>query len=206
MQHGITHLDDRLTAQCEVHQDFSKQENIFQMVQGCPCASTRITAKCRDVPQSGTCRLLACRKQLPIARAARDNYRACGFCSETGNLMAVDIRQLRHYVLIKAKCNSIAAMSVTHTVVMCGWIAVLTPLWKVTISYISASNFCVHFWTTSWLVSSSSNVVLQERHITTISARLIAPTFEGRGFKLTRYALATLQKISLYYAWSLKLF
>jgi hypothetical protein len=63
--------------------------------------------------------------------------------------MAVDIRQLRHYVLIKAKCNSIAAMSVTHTVVMCGWIAVLTPLWKVTISYISASNFCVHFWTTS---------------------------------------------------------
>jgi hypothetical protein len=58
MRHGVTHVSDRVTAECEVYQDVSKQQNIIQLVQRYQCASTRIIARRRDVPRKGTCRPL----------------------------------------------------------------------------------------------------------------------------------------------------
>jgi len=40
---------------------------------------------------------------------------------------------------------------------------IATPLWKATFSYVLVSMCGVQFWTISWLVRSSSKVVLQER-------------------------------------------
>jgi hypothetical protein len=56
--------------------------------------------------------------------------------------------------------NSITMVSITHKIFMCGQMRILQPLRKITSNYFSVPVCGVEFWMITWLVLSSSQLVL----------------------------------------------
>lgn len=80
------------------------------------------------------------------------------------------------------KCNTIVTSPVIHIFLINGQMKILTPLWTAALNNISVALCGVQAWIISWLLLSSSKVVL-ERSLRTITAAEITRTFGGSFFE-----------------------
>jgi len=148
----------------DVNEGIDEGEGIVQMVQSSPRASTRRIPRHLCVPsrESGEhCMQRACIHTMCSESNISElvillrgwNFASCS--------MAVASCIVTSCLLTKR--NSIVTVSIIHTTLMCGQMWITTPLWKATFNYVLVSVCGVQFWTISWLVLSSWQVVLQER-------------------------------------------
>jgi hypothetical protein len=138
----------------EVHQDVDDEDSTVQIVQRSPHASTKKKVRTSFL--------------LPRHEYVEHCMRTA--CSQTTGSrcnisdLATWIRKYNSATDSTAVigCIVTSCLWTKHTILMCGQMTILTPLWKVTFKHVPMSMCDVQFWMISWLVLSSMKTALQD--------------------------------------------